>query len=319
MNHNYPIDPTDPNEVREPEVVYGKSKFTAEEYLEMERASVTKHEYYKGEIFAMAGVAPVHNVICKNLNRDVASWLKGKPFQPYGSDTRVHIPENTLYTYPDISIFCKDIVLTNKDDDNYIGPSVLIEILSPSTRNYDRRAKFKLYQDIPTLKEYILVDSEAVGVEGWRLNEQKRWELQRYKDLSSILEIQTVGFTVSLREIYDGTHLPGTEHDPIDVSVVSEPELAYGKSKFTAEEYLEMERASVTKHEYYNGEIFAMAHATNVHNIIFRNLYGDLAYRSKGKSCRPYGSDTRVHIPENTLYTYPDISIFCGDIKFNST
>src|SRR5258708_23250436 len=110
MNHNYPIDPTDPNEVRESEVVYGKSKFTAEEYLEMERASVTKHEYYQGEIFAMAGVAPVHNVICKNLNRDVASWLKGKPCQPYGSDTRVHIPENTLYTYPDISIDRKSVV-----------------------------------------------------------------------------------------------------------------------------------------------------------------------------------------------------------------
>src|SRR5258708_37941555 len=109
MNHNYPIDPTDPNEVREPEVVYGKSKFTAEEYLEMERASVTKHEYYRGEIFAMAGASKEHNVIFINLIRDIASWLKGKPCQPYGSDMRVHIPENTLFTYTDISIFFRDI------------------------------------------------------------------------------------------------------------------------------------------------------------------------------------------------------------------
>jgi Uma2 family endonuclease len=210
MNHNYPTDPPDLSEVREPEVAYGKSKFTEAEYLEIERASTAKHEYYQGEIFAMAGVSNVHNVIFRNLYRDVAVWLKGKPCQPYGSDTRVYIPENTLYTYPDISIFCKDIVLANKEDDNYIGPSILIEILSPSTRNYDRGNKFKLYQDIPTLKEYILVDSSAVGIEAWRLNEQERWQLRLCKDFSSLLEIHTIRFTVPLHEIYEGTHLPGT-------------------------------------------------------------------------------------------------------------
>lgn len=315
MNHNYPIDPTNPGEVREPEVAYGKSKFTVEEYLEMERASVTKHEYYQGEIFAMANASDEHNIIFKNLYGELAYRSKGKSCQPYGSDMRVHIPENGLYTYPDISIFCGDIKSRNKDKDNFIGPTALIEILSRSTHNYDRGDKFKLYRDIPTLKEYILVDSQAVRIDVFRLNAQDQWELQVYKDLTSLLEVQTLGLSVSLKEIYEDTGLPGAGHDPIeDVSVVSEPALAYGKSKFTIEEYLEMERASVTKHEYYQGEIFAMSGASDEHNDIFSNLMGDLAYRLKGKPCKPYGSDKRVYIPENTLFTYPDISIFCRDI-----
>lgn len=94
-----------------------------------------------------------------------------------------------------------------------------------------------------------------------------------------------------------------------------EPALAYGKKKWTEEEYLEMERAALDKHEYYLGEIFAMAGAGNRHNIIFRNIFAELGYKSKGKSCRPYGSDLRVHIPENSLYTYPDISFFCGNLE----
>jgi Uma2 family endonuclease len=209
MDYKEPTYP--PSDVREPVVAYGKSRFTEEEYLEMERASVTKHEYYQGEIFAMANASNGHNIIFRNLYGDLAYRSKGKPCRPYGSDMRVHIPENTLYTYPDISIFCGDISFMNKDKDNFIGPTALIEILSPSTRNYDRGDKFKLYRDIPTLKEYILVDSEAIGIEVFRLNAENHWELQEYKDLTALLEIRTVGFTLSLREIYEGTHLPGTE------------------------------------------------------------------------------------------------------------
>ncbi len=314
MEYKYP---THNSEVREPEVAYGKRKFTEEEYLEMERASLIKHEYCHGEIFAMAGASVEHIIISKNLYDDLAYKTKGKSCKPYGSgDMRVYIPKNTLYTYPDISIFCGDIKSKSKDKDNFIGPSVLIEILSPSTRNYDRGAKFELYMDIPTLKEYILVDSEAIGIEVFRLNAQNHWELQVYKDLTSFLEIRTLELSVSLKEIYKNTDLPGMDPDSIDVSLVGEPEVAYGRRWFTEEEYLKMERVSLTKHEYYQGEIFAMAGTSDEHSIIFTNLFGDLAYRTKGRSCRPYGSDTRVYIPENTLYTYPDISIFCRDIKF---
>lgn len=199
-----------PDEVREPEIAYGKSKFTVNEYLEMERVSDRKREYYQGEIFAMAGASTVHNVIFRNLYGDLAYKTKGKPCRPYGSDTRVHVPENTLYTYPDISIFCKDLMSVVQDEDNFVGPSVLIEILSPSTRNYDRGDKFRLYRDIPELKEYVLVDAQSINVEIFRLSTENRWELQLYKTPASIMEIKTIQFSLSLREVYEGTRLPGT-------------------------------------------------------------------------------------------------------------
>jgi Uma2 family endonuclease len=194
-------------EIKEPAIAYGKQKFTIEEYLQMERSSEQKHEYYNGEIFAMSGASPKHNVIFRNLYGKLAYRLEGKPCQPYGSDLRIHIPENTLFTYPDISVICRDIVTEEKDEDTIIEPSVLIEILSPSTKNYDRGTKFKLYRDIQSLKEYVLIDSEAASVEIFRLNESGHWQLEEYKNPDDFLKVNTVDFRLSLGEIYLGTRL----------------------------------------------------------------------------------------------------------------
>src|SRR5260221_3507581 len=165
--------------LREPIVAYGKKKFTEDEYLQLERQSYQKHEYYKGEIFAMSGAGLPHNIIFSNVFGNIAYKLKGKPCLPFGSDMRTHIPENTLFTYPDISIYCGD--LTNYNEDTILHPSVIIEILSPSTKNYDRGDKFKLYRDIPKLKEYILIDSENIFIEAFRINDGGHWELEEYK------------------------------------------------------------------------------------------------------------------------------------------
>jgi Uma2 family endonuclease len=198
-------------EVREPLVAYGKNKFTEEEYLQMERHSPLKHEYYQAEIFSMSGAGKRHIVIFRNLFGDMAHRLKGKRCQPYGSDMRIHIPQNTLYTYPDISIFCGDIFDFGSDEDNAVGPSVIIELLSPSTKNYDKGEKFTLYRDIPSLKEYIMVDSEKLCIEVFRINEKGHWELEEYKSAGDILEIRTVEYRVSLSTIYEGTRLTATE------------------------------------------------------------------------------------------------------------
>src|SRR5688572_30367758 len=157
-------------EIRDPVVVYNKKKLTVEEYLQFEKTSVEKHEFYKGEVFAMAVAGLRHNKIFSNLFGKLAYRLTGKPCQAYGSDMRIHIPENTLFTYPDISIVCGDLILSEEDEDTVIQPTVLIEILSPSTKDYDRGGKFKLYRDIPTLKEYILIDTEAINIEAFHIN-----------------------------------------------------------------------------------------------------------------------------------------------------
>lgn len=194
-------------EVREPAVPYGKYKYTIEEYLEMENDALEKHEYFRGEIFAMPGTKMPHNEISTNLMMLIASRLKGKNCKPYGSDARIHIKANTLFTYPDISIICGEVITLNNDDMNVLNPSVIIEILSPSTKNYDRGEKFMLYRDIPTLKEYILVDSERLHIEVFRLNESQHWELEEYDLPVEQLYIKTINEYFSISDIYDGVRL----------------------------------------------------------------------------------------------------------------
>jgi len=193
------------HEVREPAIAYGKSRFTIEEYLEMERASNEKHEYYQGEIFTMSGASPGHIIIFRNLYGDLAYRSKRKPCRPYGNDMRIYIPENTLFTYPDISIFCNEIHYYDKEKDSAIGPTGLIEILSPSTRRYDRGRKFDLYQQIPSLKEYILVDSQTVHVQLFHPCGDGHWGLREYKQLDDKIEVDVIGIDLLLADIYDGT------------------------------------------------------------------------------------------------------------------
>jgi Uma2 family endonuclease len=194
-------------EVREPVVVYDKKLLSADEYIEFERASEQKHEYFQGEIFAMAGAGINHNIIFSNFFGQLSSRLKGNQCRPFGSDMRIYIPENSLFTYPDISVICGEITSSEKYENSFLLPSVIIEILSPSTKNYDRGDKFKLYRDIPTLKEYILIDSEAVGIEAFRINEHDHWELEEYKNVSGLLILHTVNLSFPLSEIYQGTKI----------------------------------------------------------------------------------------------------------------
>jgi Uma2 family endonuclease len=114
-------------EVNEAAVAYGKQKISIEEYLEMENVSLEKHEYYKGEVFAMSGAKVPHNKITSNLMGLLGQKLKRKKCQLFGSDMRIHIPSNTLFTYPDISIVCGEILTLNNDEYNVLNPSVIIE------------------------------------------------------------------------------------------------------------------------------------------------------------------------------------------------
>ncbi|HEV7782799.1 MAG TPA: Uma2 family endonuclease [Chitinophagaceae bacterium] len=198
-------------ELREPVAIYGKNKFTEEEYLRIERLSPERNEFYKGEIFcmpghgellAMSGAGRNHNEIFTNMFGEFVQQLKGRTCRPYGPDLRMHIPENTLYTYPDISIYCKSPV-DGPEDDIAINPTVIIEILSPSTRNYDLGGKFDLYRDIPTLREYVLVDTETMKISVFRLNASVHWELEEYKSAKDILQVRSVDVKIPVAVIYE--------------------------------------------------------------------------------------------------------------------
>jgi|SRR5215213_6034834 len=194
-------------DVKEPAVSYSNKKYTIEEYLEMEEASQEKHEYYQGEIFAISGPKVKHNIIAMNTSTLFVNKLKGKPCQPFNSDQRIHIEKNSLFTYPDISIVCGDIETRNNDDWNVLNPTVIVEILSPSTRDYDHGQKFKLYRDITSLKEYVLIDSESINVEIFFLNDHGNWELIEYKTIEDSFTLNSIQVKLELKEIYEGTKL----------------------------------------------------------------------------------------------------------------
>jgi len=194
-------------ELKEPAVAYSNKKYTIEEYLEMEEASQERHEYYQGEIFAMSGPKVQHGIISGNTFLALGNKLKGKSCRPFNGEQRIHIEKNTLFTYPDIFVVCGEIETPNNDDWNILNPTVIIEVLSPSTKDYDRGQKFKLYRDIPSLKDYILIDSESINIEVFYINEHGNWELNEYKNIEETLSIKSVQVFLELKDIYEGTKL----------------------------------------------------------------------------------------------------------------
>ena len=197
-------------EVREPAIAFSKQKYSIEEYLAMEEAATEKHDYYQGEIFAMSGPKFQHVLVATNILSALKQKLKGKPCQPLSSDMRVHIEQNTLFTYPNISVVCGEPEFLNNDEWNLLNPAVIFEMLSPSTKNYDRGDKFKLYRDIPSLKEYILVDPETISVEAFFINGHHQWELKEYKKMDETLQLKTIKVMLKLATIYEGTKVNGS-------------------------------------------------------------------------------------------------------------
>lgn len=177
---------------------------TPDEYLAFERSSAEKHEYYKGEVFAMSGAGMRHNRIQVNFIREVGMFLKGKPCDVFGSELRVHIPSNSLYTYPDALIICGKPQMLDDEFDTLLNPLVLVEILSKSTQSYDRGDKFALYRDIPSLQEYILIHSEKIGVEQYLRQANGNWLLQDLVAQTGTLTIHSIQFPLPISELYSG-------------------------------------------------------------------------------------------------------------------
>ncbi len=194
-------------EVNEPAVSYQKKYITEDEYLATEEAALEKHEYFDGEIFAMSGVKIPHTTISMNLLSSILPHLRRKPCKPFNSDQRVYIQKRGMFTYPDLFVVCGKVETRNNDDWNVMNPSVIIEILSPSTKNYDRGTKFKFYRDLPSLKEYILVDSQTINIESFSINNNQFWELKEYNDINDSLEIKTISLSILLRDIYEEVEL----------------------------------------------------------------------------------------------------------------
>ena len=178
--------------------------YSEKDYLDFERNAQERHEYYNGEIFPMSGASYEHNVIEDNLRGILHNFLKGSDRRSFGSNLRIHIPVNSLYTYPDIMIIHGEPKFHDEQFDTVLNPSVLIEILSPSTANYDRGAKFDLYREIESLKEYILIDSTSHHCVHYIRNQDNTWILSETKNINEFLLISSIELKIALAEIYQG-------------------------------------------------------------------------------------------------------------------
>ena len=179
---------------------------TPDEYLANERAAFEKSEYYQGEILPMAGASKAHNRIKENVAGEIYVALRNSNCQSFSSDMRVNLPEVLLYAYPDIVIVCGEPEWVAGEFDNLLNPSVLIEVLSDGTEDYDRGRKFARYRKIPTFEEYILVNSQAIEVEVWRKNEQGLWTLtEQAASPAQNVTIRTIDLTISLTNVYART------------------------------------------------------------------------------------------------------------------
>jgi len=196
-------------EINEPAVAYGKQHYSIEEYIEMENATTEKHEYFNGKISDRPVCNLQHNIITSNLHYALGKKLKGMSCMPFGSDLRIHVEKNTLFTYPDLTVICGELISLNNDDMNFLNPSIIFEVLSPPTRQYDRGDKFKLYRDISTLKEYVLVDTESINIEAYHINDSGNWELKEYSNITESLVFPTLQISIELREIYARTKVTG--------------------------------------------------------------------------------------------------------------
>jgi len=176
-----------------------------EDYLRLERQSAVKHEYIKGKIRAMAGAGYLHNLICANLTIEIGSQLRGKSCSVVGSDQRLQILSGSAFTYPDLTVVCgKPEFNEEKKPDTLLNPTLLVEVLSPTTGQYDRSDKFMLYRQVPSLRQYLTLDSRSVHAELYTLDELGRWVLTETRDLAAVLDLASIGCQVPLAEAYAG-------------------------------------------------------------------------------------------------------------------
>ncbi|MFI3122715.1 MAG: Uma2 family endonuclease [Methylococcales bacterium] len=167
-----------------------------QDYLEAEKVSAVKHEYFDGEIFAMAGASRSHQRIISNLVIDIGTHLKNTPCEVFSSDMKVRADKGRKYFYPDVIVSC-----TKGDGDSHFeeSPRIIVEVLSNSTRKFDKNLKRKIYQTIPSLEEYVLIEQDHVEIEISRKSED--WH-SSYYFLGDDVTFESIGLTLPVLEIY---------------------------------------------------------------------------------------------------------------------
>ncbi|MGB5594899.1 MAG: Uma2 family endonuclease [Crocosphaera sp.] len=177
--------------------------YTPQEYLSREETSLVKHEYINGEIIEMTGGTPNHNEISLNFATTLKLKLRGQNAKIYMTDLRLWIPAYQVYTYPDIMVITGQPILVENRQDTITNPTLIIEVLSKSTKNYDQGDKFDAYCSLSTFQEYILVDQYKYQVKHYTKQDKQQWLITTYNSQDDTLSLISFNCEVKLSEIYE--------------------------------------------------------------------------------------------------------------------
>jgi Uma2 family endonuclease len=179
-------------------------KITPQEYFAWEEKQLNKHEYIEGEVYAMSGGSVNHGRIAIRFTSMFDSHLEGSSCIIGNSDIKIKIVKAEKYTYPDVSVTCDD---RDKTTTQYITyPSLIVEVLSPSTEAYDRGSKFRLYANNPLLQDYLLVSSTSIEIDLYHKKDNGEWIIINYKE-GDMIELKSINLTFAIAQIYRGLTL----------------------------------------------------------------------------------------------------------------
>jgi len=179
--------------------------YTHEEYLRFEEKAKSKNEFYKGLIIPMAGAKLRHNQIATNITTAIKIAVRGlvNRYIVLNSDQKVRIETEDTTVYPDALVICEKPEFWNGREDVIVNPFVIVEVLSKSTQNYDRGEKFMLYQRLPSLREYVVIEQHTPLVESWYQIEENTWQKTTAKGMEGVLSLRSLGVTLRLDEVYE--------------------------------------------------------------------------------------------------------------------
>ncbi|MBZ0286639.1 MAG: Uma2 family endonuclease [Anaerolineae bacterium] len=183
--------------------------WTADEYLAFERESQEKHEFVDGEIYLMTGASENRNLVVSNTLTSLNVQLRGRPCKVYPSDMLVEISATGDHHYPDVSVVCGEAMINRDKLDTLLNPTLIIEVLSPSTEQYDRGKKFQNYRSLESLREYVLIAQDAPRMEQFVRQEDGRWLLSDAVGLEAQVTLPSIGCTLALADVYDKVTFEG--------------------------------------------------------------------------------------------------------------
>ncbi len=177
--------------------------YTAEEYLALEIASDSRHEYRHGAIIPMTGGTPAHNEITRMLVFLLTADLRKQPYSIFVTDQRLWIPDLDHYTYPDMMVTARPPELKPGRKDTVMNPILVAEVLSDSTEKYDRGDKFEAYRTVPSFQEYLLIAQNKPHVEQYVRQSENQWLFTEYRGLEQSLTLVSVNVTIALADLYE--------------------------------------------------------------------------------------------------------------------